>query len=317
MPWDDAAAPVALYVRAMRQVAGVLRAGDHRELQADGLLALVLTVFGQLNLRFRIDGSTQYGPGFAAAAATAVATAALALRRLAPLLTVCVVSAAVAGPELITRLTSTLWGDFVPLLIALYSVARHARLRAALTGAAVTGLALVVTMLRVPVIGTAANIPFALVPFTGAFAAGRVLRGRHDSHLEASDRARRLESEREQTIRAAIADERNRIARELHDIVAHCVSVMVIQAGVAEDLLDREPQLARAPLRSVQETGRQAVGELGRMLGLLRGERAGLALTPQPGTAQLGELAEHMNQAGLPSSSKSRGRPGRSRRAST
>ena len=75
---------------------------------------------------------------------------------------------------------------------------------------------------------------------------------------------------------------------------------MVIQAGAAEDLLDRDPQLARGPLRSVQETGRQAVGELGRMLGLLRGERAGLALEPQPGTAQLGELAEHMNQAGLP-----------------
>lgn len=78
---DDAAAPVALYVRAMKQVARMLRAGDHPELVADGLLALALTVFGQLNLRFHIDGSTQYGSGFAAAAATAIATAAIALRR--------------------------------------------------------------------------------------------------------------------------------------------------------------------------------------------------------------------------------------------
>lgn len=76
---DDAAAPVALYVRAMKQVARMLRAGDHPELVADGLLALALTVFGQLNLRFHIDGSTQYGSGFAAA--TAIATAAIALRR--------------------------------------------------------------------------------------------------------------------------------------------------------------------------------------------------------------------------------------------
>jgi signal transduction histidine kinase len=82
--------------------------------------------------------------------------------------------------------------------------------------------------------------------------------------------------------------------------VAHCVSVMVVQAGAAEDLLDRSPELARPPLRAVQETGRQAVAELGRMLGLLRGQSAELALKPQPGTAQLAELVEHMSQAGLP-----------------
>lgn len=278
----------------------VPRAGEHPELLSDGLLALALTVFAQLDLRFDVDQSTHYGSGFAAAAATAVATAAIALRRRAPLLTVCVVAMAAAVPELVTRLTITLWGDFVPMLIALYSVARHARGRVALAGAAATALAMLVVMLRVPVIRTAADIPFTFVPFTGAFVVGRVLRRRHDSHIEASDRARRLESERDETIRAAIAQERNRIARELHDIVAHCVSVMVVQAGAAEDLLERNPPLARPPLRLIQETGRQAVGELGRMLGLLRGERAELALEPQPGTAQLGELVEHMSDSGLP-----------------
>jgi signal transduction histidine kinase len=273
---------------------------DHPELLSDGLLALALTVFAQLNLRFSIDQSIHYGPGFAAAAATAVATAAIALRRRAPLLTVCTVAAAVAGPELVTLLTITLWGSFVPLLIALYSVARHARARAALTGAAVTALGLTIVMLRVPVIGTVSNIPFNLVPFTGAFIAGRVLRRRHDRHTEVSERARELEAGRDETIRAAITEERSRIARELHDIVAHCVSVMVVQAGAAEDLLDRNPELARPPLRAVQETGRQAVAELGRMLGLLRGQQAELALKPQPGTTQLGELAEHMTEIGLP-----------------
>jgi signal transduction histidine kinase len=159
---------------------------------------------------------------------------------------------------------------------------------------------MLVVMLRNPMIGTAANVPFSFVPFAGAVVAGRVLRRRHCSHVEASARARRLESERDEAIRAAIAQERNRIARELHDIVAHCVSVMVVQAGAAEDLLDRNPPLARPPLRLVQETGRQAVGELGRMLGLLRGERAELALEPQPGTAQLADLVEHMGDSGLP-----------------
>ena len=68
-----------------------------------------------------------------------------------------------------------------------------------------------------------------------------------------------------------------------HDIVAHCVSVMVVRAGAAEDLLDRDPGAAKAPLASVQETGRQAVTELSRMLGLLRGDRAEPTLRPQAG----------------------------------
>ncbi len=293
----------------MERTNGVLRARDRPELLADGLLALALTVFAQLNLRFNIDGSTHYGPPFAAAVATGVATAALALRRRAPLLTVCVIVAAVAGPELVTRLTITLWGSFVPLLIGVYSVARHARGREALAGAAAATLGLLVVMLRVPVIGTVSNIPFNVVPFTTAFIAGRVLRARHDRHVEVSQRARQLEAGREEMIRAAIADERSRIARELHDIVAHCISVMVVQAGAAEDLLDRNPPLARPPLRSVQETGRQAVAELTRMLGLLRGERAALELRPQPGTAQLRELAEGMREAGLPVAFQVQGTP--------
>ncbi len=204
----------------MERIIRRLRAGDRSELLADGLLALALTVYGQLNLRFDLDGSTHYGLGFAAAAMTAAATGVIALRRRAPLLTVCVVAAAVAGPELVTRLTITLWGSLVPLLIALYSVARHARYRAALAGAVVTALAVAVIMLRVPVIGTVANIPFTIVPCAVAFAAGRVLRSRQNRHIEDSERVRELESGRDETVRAAIADERDRIARELHDIVA-------------------------------------------------------------------------------------------------
>jgi signal transduction histidine kinase len=222
---------------------------------------------------------------------------------------VCLVAAALAGPELVTRLTITLWGSFVPALIALYSVARHATLRVALAGAAVMALALAVVMLRVPSVGTAANIPFSFVPCIVVFIAGRMLRARHDRHLELSARARELEAGREETIRAAIADERNRIARELHDIVAHCISVMVVQAGAAEDLLERNPARAEPALRLIQETGRQAVAELSRLLGLLRGGQAELALRPQPGTAQLPELVEGMAEAGLPVTLEVQGTP--------
>ena len=105
----------------MERMTGMLR-GDFL---GDALLAVVLTAFGQLNLRFNIDGSTRYGPSFATAATTVIATAAIALRRRAPLLTVCLVTAAMAGPKRVTRLTITLWASFVPLVIAVYSVARH------------------------------------------------------------------------------------------------------------------------------------------------------------------------------------------------
>ncbi len=266
----------------------------------DALLALAIACFAQADLAFRLDDSTPYGPMPAVVASTLVATSILALRRVTPLATAVILAVAIAGPMLVTPLTITLWGDFLPILVATYSVARHSVPARAFIGVAAIGVGLVVVFLRNPESGTVGNIPFVAVPLAVCFVAGRVLRARARSHSDDRARARQLEAEREEAIRVTLADERARIARELHDIVAHCVSVMVVQAGAAEDLLDRDPQKARAPLRSVQETGRQAVGELGRMLGLLRGERAQLALKPQPGTADLAELVDHMAAIGLP-----------------
>jgi signal transduction histidine kinase len=264
-----------------------------RERRADALLALGVTAFALLDLRLDLENATHYGPDLATALTTIVAGVALAFRRRAPLVTVCVVAAAVAGPDLLTVLTVQLWGDFLPLLIATYSVARYADHRTSTIGTAVAAAALLVVETRVPVARTVSNIPFVWVPFAAAYLAGRAFRARHLS-------ARRLESERDEEIRAAVADERSRIARELHDIVAHSVSVMVVQAGAAEDLLDRDPRRAHEPLRSIQETGRQAVGELGRMLALLRRERSELERAPQPGTGQLGELVEQIASIGVP-----------------
>jgi signal transduction histidine kinase len=266
----------------------------------DGVFALAVTVLAQLDLWFNVEGATHYGPRAANVAATAVATLALALRRRAPLITAGLVAVAVSGPQLVTVLTVQLWGDFLPLLVAAYSAARYLPARPAAAGVVVLGAALLIVELRVPVTGTTANIPFIWVPFCATVAAARAVRALERRHAETSDRARRLEAERDASVRAAIAEERERIARELHDIVAHCVSVMVVQAGAAEDLLDRDPQRAREPVVAIQETGREAVGELRRMLGLLRGTAATPARAPQPGTAELDELVAQMNASGLP-----------------
>jgi signal transduction histidine kinase len=98
---------------------------------------------------------------------------------------------------------------------------------------------------------------------------------------------------------SAVADERARIARELHDVVAHSISVMVVQAGSARLRLRTDPSMSEQALRSVEQTGRQALAEMRRMLGVLRTDDQGLALRPQPSLRGLDQLLDQMRGAGL------------------
>ena len=96
-------------------------------------------------------------------------------------------------------------------------------------------------------------------------------------------------------------EERTRIARELHDVIAHNVSVMVVQASAGEELFDRDPERARESLSSVASTGRAALAELRRLVGVIRAEedKAPVAYTPQPGIEYLGELVRQVRETGL------------------
>lgn len=144
----------------------------------------------------------------------------------------------------------------------------------------------------------------------GVWTASFLLSRRREQARELAERAERLERERETEARAAAAEERARIAREMHDVVAHSLSVMVVQAEAAEAMLDTDPERARRPLGAVQETGRSALTELRRMLGVLR-EIAdeGPALAPQPGLAGLDALVEHVRDAGLAVTLRVEGEP--------
>ena len=130
---------------------------------------------------------------------------------------------------------------------------------------------------------------------------GWTLHKRRVQAVRLEDRAAQLEIEREERARAAVSEERARISRELHDVVAHSVSVMVVQAQAAQRLSGAEHKdLRRQALCSIETTGRQALVEMRRLLGVLRRTDADLSLAPQPGLGRLDDLIGQMRDAGLP-----------------
>jgi signal transduction histidine kinase len=144
------------------------------------------------------------------------------------------------------------------------------------------------------------DIVFVSLLVSVPWGAGYVLRRREAQVEELHGLAARLEREREQRARGAVADERLRIARELHDVVAHSISVMTIQAGAARLLLDDEPDRAEEPLLRVEETGRQTLAEMRRLLGVLQTEPGNGDLEPRPSFAHLDSLLRRFRAAGLP-----------------
>jgi signal transduction histidine kinase len=133
-------------------------------------------------------------------------------------------------------------------------------------------------------------------PLTGIFVISAAAARSSEAARTAQERARRLEEE----ARRAVEEERGRITRELHDVLAHSVSVMTVQASAVRRLLTPEQQREREALMTVEETGRQALSEMRRLLGIMRTEEEIPALAPQPGLGTLPALVEQVRQSGLP-----------------
>jgi signal transduction histidine kinase len=133
-----------------------------------------------------------------------------------------------------------------------------------------------------------------LIPFVAAWVIGDNLGTRRAYMRALEERAERLEREQEAERARAVAEEQARIARELHDVIAHNVSVMVVQAAAANDVFDSRPERAREALHAIESTGRTALAELRRLLGAVRGDYA-----PQPGLDRLDDLVAQVRAAGL------------------
>jgi signal transduction histidine kinase len=143
-----------------------------------------------------------------------------------------------------------------------------------------------------------ADVVFTTALFVVAWLVGYALRDRVERSEAAEDRALRAERERESAARLAVAEERARMARELHDVVAHAVSVMVLQVGAVRHRMPAASEEAQT-LRNVEQAGRTALAEMRRLLGALRQGDDGLELTPGPGLDDLQNLAGDVRAAGL------------------
>ncbi|WP_030756143.1 sensor histidine kinase [Streptomyces sp. NRRL F-5135] len=196
--------------------------------------------------------------------------------------------------------------DFA-MLVVIYTVRAEGAARWASRFALVGGiLATPLSQLRWPVrgAGAAGAVFFTIVlsvPFVLSWVLGDSMRLRRAYFDQLEERATRLEKEREAQAKVAVAAERARIARELHDVVAHNVSVMVVQADGAAYVLDAAPDQAKEALETISSTGRQALAEMRRLLGVLRtgdAEESG-EYVPQPDVQQIQELVEKVREAGL------------------
>jgi signal transduction histidine kinase len=187
-------------------------------------------------------------------------------------------------------------------MIAAVSVGLDAR-HPLLGAAAVLGVAGAIAIEFGGGVDTQLPIPAFLTPFLligSAFLAGRAIASRQVQVIQERERANQLERERELAVKAASESERRHIARELHDVVAHSVSVMVVQAGAARHVLDDKPQAARESLLAVERSGHEAMTELRRLLGVLNDNGAAAPLAPQPGIDRLDGLVASVREAGLP-----------------
>lgn len=189
-------------------------------------------------------------------------------------------------------------------LVALYTVAAYGSLQNTV-GSTVIFLAIITGLYatggELPLLYT--NILIVL----GAAVTGRIVRAYRDQTVELLQRAAELQRSREERAQFAVRSERTRISREMHDVLAHSISVMVVQATGARRLLPGKPDQAAQALTVVEDTGRQSLAEMRRMLGLLRDEGEGAPSGPQPGLDDIRPLVEEFARSGLPVDLRTRG----------
>jgi signal transduction histidine kinase len=260
-------------------------------------LALAVGVFGQLEAWTGLNSTHRQGPHWAEALLYAVCAALLAWRRIRPI-------GVLVGIVLASTLEFALVGSpegmgvLLPSMVAVYTVARYEEPRRSWWGlllgvvywVAWAGLDPMSRTLPAP---QRLLVAVWLAPFVIAWLVGALVR-----ITALYTEQRRLT--RQQSASRAVAEERNRIARELHDVIGHSVSVMTVQASAVRRRLTPDQVVEREALETVEGVGREALAEMRRMVGVLRQEGDRADLEPPPGLDQVERLAEQFRASGLP-----------------
>jgi signal transduction histidine kinase len=267
---------------------------------ADVALALVLTALAvstAVRDHYRLDAIS--------ISLLILQTLPIALRRRNPMRILIITGSAITLYSLLGYLGPNGVGDSngaYGVVVAFYTVAANEPRRRALVAAAATAGCVLASFAAYAafdsISGWTANLSVTYISFGLAWVIGDNLRVRRAYTAQLEERAVQLEHEREERATQAVAQERARIARELHDVVAHHVSVMVVQAAGARRVIEKDPALARDALQAVEQAGRTALDEMRRMLEVLRADEAGVG--PQPGLADLDRLVAQVRETGLP-----------------
>ena len=273
---------------------------------ADAVVVVLLALSAQVQIWSQDASSWQSGPA-ANAALAAIGTLPLLVRRRHPLLALSVI--VVAG-WLQYELDAGLGQTFFAMVIALYSLDAHGSRRDALLGLGVVAAAILAT--DVPRLANGEpwdEVVPAWFVLAGIWGFGRWMRWRRKEMRQLHEHATVLERTRDEDARTAVAAERARIARELHDLVAHSMVVIVIQSQAAQRVLRDDPAAADRALRSIESTGRQGMAEMRRLLDVLVGSDDDVPHAPQPSLRHVDALVDQVRAAGLPVDLRVEGTP--------
>jgi signal transduction histidine kinase len=269
----------------------------------DRVCAALLGVAGMVEV---VTITHREGPLAANLAVSLLYTLPFAWRRAHPLALVgCIFAGALTMAWLLTPVEYL----FVPLLVLLlggYSCGAHLEPLRAWTaiGLIVAGMVVVISTMADR---AATNYFFPTMFVVLAWLTGLAVRSRTQLTEALHEAAARAAEEHDDSVRRAATDERRRIARELHDLVAHSMSVMVVQAGGARRILDRDPARALQAAERIERTGREALAEMRHLLGVLHPGEEPRTLAPQPTLAELDALVARARAAGLPTVLHERG----------
>lgn len=266
----------------------------------DGVLAVFFTALAQVELHVNADDGYKAGPLWLNSPLEVLCTSPLLLRSTRPRLTLALMGTAMAGPALFTGHTLLFWGNFLPLMLVNYTVARTQDGWSGRWSWLVCTVIVMTFAVHMSEIRTWGSPAFPLVMFGATWGAGMLVRRHSDQSRALADALSRLAVEQDRREEAAVDAERRRIAAEMHDVVAHAVSLMTMQVGAARMQLEADGRGVPPQLWAAEESGRRAVGELRRALGVMRGADEAGALEPVPGLHSLAALVRRFDDAGVP-----------------